>query len=289
LTISFVNKYDNTMKKILVPTDFSEFALNATKLAAKIAKRTNATIYLLHVVDIPYRETGNLPHQSAQNFPEGLAILNIAKKKYAELIQSPFLKEVRVVEALQIGGVFESLADQAEKNGIDLIVMGTHGTSGFLKDTFVGNVADKVVRSSNIPVITLREEVQMDMFENIVFASDFEDIDAIPYEKLRPVMDTFNGKVNLLRVATLGDFITSAEAHENMHKFAKSVGMTNYTTNLYNATQVQTGINEFSNEIKADLIVAPTKGRAGLALLLNGSLAIDIIKEAKPPVMTVKM
>jgi len=277
------------MKKILVPTDFSDFALNATKLAAKIAKRTNATIYLLHVVDIPYRETGNLPHQSAQSFPEGLALLNIAKKKYAEVIKADFLKEVRVVEALQIGGVFESLADQAEKNGIDLIIMGTHGTSGFLKDTFVGNVADKVVRSSNIPVITLRQEVTADNFENIVFASDFEDLDAIPYEKLRPVMDAFKGKINLLRVATIGDFITSSEAHEKMHSFAKSVGMTNYSTNLYNAIQVQEGINEFANQIKADLIVAPTKGRSGLALLLNGSLAIDIIKDAVPPVMTVKM
>jgi nucleotide-binding universal stress UspA family protein len=277
------------MKKILVPTDFSEYALNATKLAAKIAKRTNATIYLLHVVDIPYRETGNLPHHTAQNFPEGLAILNIAKKKYAEIIKSDFLKEVRVVEALQIGGVMESLADQAEKNGIDLIVMGTHGTSGFLSDTFVGNVTDKVIRTSNIPVITLREEIKSDNFQNIVFASDFEDIEAIPYEKLRPVMDAFNGRINLLRVATLGDFVTSSEAHENMHKFAKSVGITNYTTNLYNATQVQTGINEFAKEINADLIVAPTKGRSGLALLLNGSLAIDIVKEANPPVMTVKI
>ncbi len=277
------------MKKILVPTDFSDYALNALKLAAKIAEKTNATIYLFHIVNIPSYETGILPFQNEQSLPEGMHIIKHVKQKFKDLIASDFLSKVRVIEALQFGGFFESIADQAEKAEIDLIVMGTHGTSGFVQDTFVGNVTDKVVRNSNIPVITLRNEVSTPIFPIIVFASDFEDIDAIPFKKISSFLEAFDTKLHLLRVATIGDFITNREAKEKMEAFVKKNNISNYSINVFNASQVQTGINEFAQNSNADLIITPTKGRAGLALLLNGSIAIDLMKDAVPPVMTVKM
>jgi len=277
------------MKKILVPTDFSDYALNALKLAAKIAEKSNATIYLFHIINIPSYETGNLPFQNAQSTPEGMFIMKHVKQKFKDLIASDFLSKVRVIEAVQFGGFFESVAAQAEKAEIDLIVMGTHGTSGFVKDTFVGNVTDKVVRNSNIPVITLRNEVTTPIFPNIIFASDFEDVNEIPYQKISAFLDAFDSKLHLLRVATVGDFITHKEATEKMEAFAKKNNISNYSVNVFNASHIQRGINEFAQQSNADLIITPTKGRAGLALLLNGSIAIDIMKDAVPPVMTVKM
>lgn len=277
------------MKKILVPTDFSDYALNALKLAAKIAEKSNATIYLFHIINIPSYETGILPFQNAQSLPEGMHIMKHIKQKFKDLMALDFMSKVRAIEAVQFGGFFESIASQAEKAGIDLIVMGTHGTSGFVTDTFVGNVTDKVVRNSNIPVITLRNEVTTPIFPNIVFASDFEDIDAIPFQKISSFLEAFDAKLHLLRVVTVGDFTTNREANEKMEAFAKKNNLSNYTINVFNAAHIQLGINEFAQSTNADLIITPTKGRAGLALLLNGSIAIDLMKDAVPPVMTVKM
>ena len=60
------------MKKILVPTDFSEYAMHAAKLAADIARKYEARIYFLHVVDMPTYESGIIPGQSQQDVAEGL-------------------------------------------------------------------------------------------------------------------------------------------------------------------------------------------------------------------------
>src|SRR5690554_2475120 len=161
------------MKKILVPTDFSEYALNAAKLAANIAKKFDARIYFLHVVSMPVYETGVLPGQSRQDIAEGLFILKKVKKDFNELLNSDFLKGVNVASAIQYDDVYESVVSQAEKHEIDLIVMGTHGTSGYINDFFIGSNTDKIVRLSEIPVITTRDEVVNPKFDKIVFASNF--------------------------------------------------------------------------------------------------------------------
>src|SRR5690554_3426649 len=159
------------MKKILVPTDFSEYALNAAKLAAAIAKKFDARIYFLHVVSMPEYETGIMPGQSRQDIAEGLFILKKVKMDFNKLLESDFLEGVNVATAIQYDGVYESVVEQSKKHDIDLIVMGTHGSSGYINDFFIGSNTDKIVRLSKTPVLTTREEVKNPKFENITFAS----------------------------------------------------------------------------------------------------------------------
>src|SRR5690554_3534337 len=111
------------MKKILVPTDFSEYALNAAKLAASIAKKFDARIYFLHVVTMPQYETGILPGQSSQDIAKGLFILKKVKMDFQKLVNRDFLKDVNYATAIQYDGVYESVVSQAVKHDIDLIVM----------------------------------------------------------------------------------------------------------------------------------------------------------------------
>src|SRR5690554_6999154 len=136
------------MKKILVPTDFSEYALNAAKLAANLAKKFDARIYFLHVVSMPVYETGIIPGQSQQDIAEGLFILKKVKMDFQELLSQDFLEGVNVAKAIQYDGVYESIVKQAKENDIDLIVMGTHGSSGYVNDFFIGSNTDKIDRKS---------------------------------------------------------------------------------------------------------------------------------------------
>lgn len=276
------------MKKILVPTDFSKYSLNAARVAAKIAKRFEARIYFLHVVDMPVDETGIIPGQSEQNIPEGIFTLKLAKKNFKELLNQDFLEGVNVAEAILFDGVYESIVKQAEKHEIDLIVMGTHGTSGYVNDFFMGSNTDKIIRLSKTPVLALRDEVDVDSFKKIIFASDFgEGLDK-SFQPIQTIIDFFDAEVSLVRVVTRDDFYFSDPMLQLMNEFAKSKGLKNYSCHVFNADNVQDGINEFAQRQNADLITTITQGRRGLARLFNGSVTNDLMKSSPLPVLTVK-
>jgi nucleotide-binding universal stress UspA family protein len=276
------------MKKILVPIDFSDYSMNAAHYAAEIAKKFDSTIYFLHVATIPSYD-GNLPFQEQQNIAEGLFILKHIRNKFKQLFEQDFLKGIKVVEAIQFDGVYESITDQAEKNEIDLIVMGTHGSSGAVSDYFIGSHTDKIVRRAVMPVISVREKVEKVAFDRIVFASDFEDDVSKSFQFIKKFAENFNSKIELLRIVTKGDFLTSMECVQIMQSFAQAERLTNYSCHVHNAHDVQSGINEYAVISDTNLITTATNGRKGLALLLNGSVTRDLMKKASVPVLTVKI
>lgn len=277
------------MKKILVPTDFSEFALNACKLAASIAKKTEAEVYFLHVATMPTYESGILPFQTQQDMAEGIHILKMIKKHFADLFAMDFLKGVKCIEAVSFDGVYESITDQAKKHGIDLIVMGTHGTSGFVSDYFIGSNTDKVVRMSEVPVIAIKDEVENNTFKHILFAGDFSEKIDQSFAPIKEFAELFDAKLELLHVVTKGEFFYTGPLTKRMNEFADSQGLKKYECHVFNAESVQTGINEFASMHDVDLICTVTSGRRGLALLFNGSVTTDIVNKVHRPVLTVKV
>lgn len=276
------------MKKILVPTDFSDFALNAAKLAASIAKKFDARIYFLHVVSMPQYETGILPGQSSQDIAEGLFILKKVKMDFQNLISQDFLKDVNFATAIQYDGVYESVVSQAKKHDIDLIVMGTHGSSGYVNDFFIGSNTDKIVRLSETPVLTIRDEVANPKFDKLVFASDFGDGVGDSFRRIADIAHQLKSTVELVRIITRDDFYFSGPMLDAMDVFAKEHGLSNYNCHVYAAENVQDGINEFAQRKNADMITTITHGRRGLARLFNGSVTSDIMKSSPLPVLSIR-
>lgn len=276
------------MKKILVPTDFSDFALNAAKLAAELARKFDARIYFLHAVSMPSYATGGGNQQTYQDVAEGLFILKKVKMNFDELINQDFLKGINVATAIQYNNVYENITKQAEEHDIDLIVMGTHGASGYVNDFFIGSNTDKIVRRSEIPVITLRKEVTNFDFKKIVFASDFGEGISDSFQYIADFANLMGAKVDLVRIITRDDFYFSGSMLDTMENFAKQHGLKDYDCHIWTAENVQTGINEYAQRHKADLVATVTNGRRGLARLFNGSVTTDIMNSSPLPVLTIK-
>jgi len=279
------------MKNILVPTDFSDFALNASKLAADLARKTGSRIYFMHAVHIPSTGAGNLPgfpRSESQNVPEGIFILKHVKKKFKELMAMDFLKDVNVGHVITFNGIFESINEQIEKHQVDLVVMGTHGTSGYVNDFFIGSNTDKMVRLSETPVIAIRDEVKDSVFERIVFASDFEEGVEKSFDAIQELIEIFDAHVDLVRIITRDDFYFSDPMLEIMEDFAKKRGLKKYNCHVFSADNVQEGINEFAKRKDANMITTITNGRRGLARLFNGSVTGDLLKSSPLPILTVK-
>jgi nucleotide-binding universal stress UspA family protein len=275
------------MKKILVPTDFSKYSIYAAEMAARIAKKTDARIFFLHVINFPMYE-GNLPFQEYKNVAENLFIMKHVRQKFQELFQQPFLKDVNIAEAVSFDGVYESITEQAQKNEIDLIVMGTHGTSGLMGNV-LGSNTEKVVRLSKTPVITVKNKpVEVD-FEKIIFACDFsEDIDTA-FSRIVDFSKIFNSKIELLRVVTIGNFQSTSEAEEQLQSFAEKMKLNSYSIHVYNADNVDEGIIEFGRKTGAGVIATANHGKSGFAQLFNSSVTRELVNNSPYPVLTVQI
>jgi nucleotide-binding universal stress UspA family protein len=143
-------------KKILFCTDFSENAQWAFTYALRLAKTFKSKLLILHVTPEPVH-----PEQLSIYLPEEkLDELRISQKKEIDQqLKTRYIKKMRAFKdykvVLKEGEPFVEIIQIAKKNSADLIVMGTHGRSG-LDHILFGSTAEKVVRKSPCPVLTIR-------------------------------------------------------------------------------------------------------------------------------------
>lgn len=269
------------MKKILVPTDFSDTANKAAEMAAAIAKKTDARIYLLHVINL-------LEYGGEDETAKQLFVMKLVKKKMDALIKKPFFKGVNVVVALQYDLVYDQIFRNAREHEIDLIVMGTHGSSG-VKELFLGSNTQKIVRMAKCPVLTVKELPKSFEFDNMVFASDFSVEAQKAFWEISEFAALYKSKIHLLRVCTVSDFEHTDIAIERMEKFAKKAHLKDYTVNIYNSNFIESGIIGFSNSIGANLISIGTHGRTGFDLLISGSKTEKVVNHSNIPILSIQI
>lgn len=275
------------MRKILVPTDFSKEAENALKVASDLCRKfENCEIYLLHLLELPLHHVDAFSTHS--DLPEAIFFMKIAHKKFEKLMSSEYLKGLKVNEIVRSDLEFSNIAHTAKELDIDMIVLGSHGTSGF-QEIFIGSNAEKIVRTSEIPVLVIKNNHDKFNVSNFVFASDFENDNKKTYEQAIAFAKIFNARIDLLMVNTASKFSTSRHALDKINNFIDNYDYTNQTINIYNDESVEQGILNFSKDINADLIGISTHGRQGIAHFFNGSISEDLVNHAKRPVITFKI
>lgn len=149
-------------KKILCPTDFSKPSYEALKMANELALKFGARLYLLHVTaPVPIITATGTPMTagigpSEFNVPFYQQELKTsAEEKLRELIKRKISKKLKVQPLVMHGNAADEIVRTAKKEKIGLIVIATHGETGFRHFIF-GSVAEKVVRLAPCPVLTIR-------------------------------------------------------------------------------------------------------------------------------------
>lgn len=282
------------MKKILVPTDFSDHAEYALKVAAKIARENEGEIYLLHMLEMPSHISDNGIGESnavgsSTDVPEVMFFMEKTRERFQETLNEPYLQGINIVEAIQFDRAFDGIITHSKKHNIDLIVMGSHGASGF-REMFIGSNTEKVVRTSDIPVLVIKKEQDSFNPAKMVFASDFSDEIKKPFAKVVDFANKFNASLQLVFINTPNDFRATHAAEKMIRDFASGFTIQNdYGVHIYNDVNVEKGILHFANSINADLIGMCTHGRKGLAHFFNGSISEDLVNHAVRPVVTFKI
>lgn len=145
-------------RTILVPTDFSACSDDALAYASRLAQHEDARVVLLHVVELA---AGLEP--TTRIYPEGLSepvtvgafASEGAQASLTEQLARVVRREVTIEKRIAFGRPIDTVCELAEELGADLVVLGTHGRTG-LKHLFLGSVAERIVRTCSVPVLTVR-------------------------------------------------------------------------------------------------------------------------------------
>ena len=139
--------------KICCPVDFSETSRAALEEAADLARQSNAALSVLHVFEPSAVATGEMQvavpellDATAKELERKLA----GWKREAERLGAP-----SVEQAVVSGQAPHAIAAFAKEGGFDLVVMGTHGRTGF-RHLVIGSVAERVIREAHCPVLVVR-------------------------------------------------------------------------------------------------------------------------------------
>lgn len=275
------------MKKILVPCDFSDAAVQAFKFAVEIANQSNGEILLLNVIELPVmHDTLLMP---TLNFEEAFikdmkanAVKNFYKMK------DKWAKEgSKVSTHIEYGPTAHAIRQFTADKKVDLVVMGTKGVTG-VEEFFVGSNTEKIVRWSSVPVIAVKKSVKASSIKNIVFPNTLEDTkeqDELTL-KVKALQAFFKAKLHIVYINTPANFKIDADTNKKLNVFAKRFMLKDYTLNVYNATDQEMGVTDFVHEIGADMVAMATHGRKGLSHFMSGSVAEDIVNHIACPIWT---
>ena len=278
------------MKKILVPVDFSTQSENALETASAFAKAYNAEILVLHMMGL---SDAVLTHSEGDSIAQGVYHMKLAEKQFKTFLDKPYMEGVKVIEVVQNYKIFEEVNKLAKEQKIDLIIMGSHGAKG-LREEFVGSNTEKVVRSSEIPVLVIKDREGEYIPQNIVFACDFKTENVTAYREAIPLFEKLGARVHLVYINLPADrFRSSKEIEEDMTSFMRiaEFGKPLHQEDLViiNGYSIESGLYEYAEKVNADALAIPTHGRKGLSHFFRGSVAEALVNHSKMPVFTFKM
>jgi nucleotide-binding universal stress UspA family protein len=274
-------------RSILAPTDCSPASANAVRLAAQLAKEFHARLYLLHAI---------LPQNYAVNlrgpFPElELMSLQAAHDNlhhYAEGI--PELRTVKHQEIVLLSSPSEAIQSAGESNGIDLVVLGSHGRQALAKLT-LGSVAEWAIRRLPYPVLVAGPgcEKRLPPIRSIVLATDLTEQALRPAQYASSLAQDYNARLTVLTV--LSPAPTSAElaqTEQKLHQLLPSHCGESCTLKFAVKTgDVPAGILQTAQQNKADLIVLGSQRRAPLTDHIPRTKLSKIIRGSRCPVLVV--
>jgi nucleotide-binding universal stress UspA family protein len=277
------------MKRILVPTDFSDYSRVALQFAANLAHQISGRIYLVHIfddngVDMP-GSTGSgawMGSSDRNEFPLLIDRLRSIKGHMQKFIQDAAVQGTDIYHNVEGGLTHMKINYAAEKYHCDIIIMSTHGATG-IKEMILETTTEKVIHFADRPVLSLKEKVNFNP-KRIVFASDFAEEADTTLERVKDFAEIFGAEVHLLYVNT--NNVDRNQVTGMIDQFRKENTAFDCPYSIYNASKVETGIMNFAERMNADMVALGTHGRHGLARIFNPSISEELVNRCTLPVLT---
>ncbi len=271
---------------ILLPSDFSETAVNAGIYAIELAQQIGAKkIVVYHTYDaasvsepmVSYTQkivTEPFRQKSAAQLNEFVDKLN--SKKNSSLIIEAFHSYADLKDALN---------ELIKSTGAQLIVMGITG-GGAIKETFVGSNSITIAKTTNIPVIIVPKNATYNPINEILLLSDLNEVEATtPIDSIKSIVDATKAKLFVLNVTNNTD---KAEASPERYDLEKMLGGYNASFNFISNPDFIGAVDWFVKEKEIDLVIVIPKKHGLFETLFKYNHTKTLAFHGKVPLMAVK-
>jgi len=272
------------MKYILIPTDFSESARNASEFGIELAKLLDLPIKFLHSIQTPV-DWSKLNKQDENKYPESKAKINNAKEQLRSWEKKAEEKYVEAEHTLIFNTGMEELNNYVNPENYELVIMGTHGTKGFEK--ILGSNTQKLIRQSKVPVLAIKYKFNISNLNKILIATDLKEESQSAFKHIFKILGNLNTEKNLIYINTPYNFKEYEEIESLMSNFLKNCGVKNIKTQSLSANNEARGIGMAINKIKPDLFTSITHQRSGLDTIFSPSITEEIINNYDLPVLSI--
>lgn len=276
------------INKILIPIDLSDTSKLAFEHAAYLCQKFGSSLHLLHVYKTSSVDV--LPNLTATS--PGISNASDLKAMVTEELEGlsdKFSDKYGVKCDIEIreGSVSKEIIETAKEVKADLIVMGTHGVSGF-EEFFMGSNAYRVVTSSSIPVLTVQEKATKMGFENIVLPIDSSSHTRDKVAQAVTIAEAFNSKIHiaaLIREENEEDQKIFNLKIKQVEEHLDHKGIQHDTRVLHGENIAEMTLT-FAEAVKADLTVIMTDQENYTGFLV-GPYAQRVVNHSKTPVLSV--
>jgi nucleotide-binding universal stress UspA family protein len=275
-------------KKLLVATDYTELSENAVNTASAICQKQNAALILLHVVknapvDWPQEEY----HLTLDYTKEMKIAAKTELKRLGDHIRGTY--KIPVDEIVAYGVVATEIVRTIEEIKPDLVLIGTHGASGFRR-FFIGSTAYRVIKHTRFPVMTIPGTGDWTNFRNILFPIRLIPDALKKYDHIRPIIQKYNPTLHILGLTLESDADHMSEVFELEKELEGRLhdDQVDFNVTYRRCANFADKILEAAEEKMADLIVIiatmdKTKGE-----FFIGPFSQQILNHAKVPVLCIR-
>lgn len=275
------------MKKILLPTDFSEYSKAARDYAIALAKKSGAEVHFEHTMLVAV-DWENMSDADKLMYPELKKGIEDAQANLQQEAQAAQEVGVKVQSRLAFNEGLIDIPKDINEHGYDLAIIGSHGTGG-LKTALLGSNAQRMVRHSPCPVLVVKNRNPDVAIDRIAFASDFEEDNPQSFQHIKGFTEAVSAKVSLLYINTPVNFETSVKSKQKLEKYEQAYPGLIDGYEIFNHYTEDEGIIEYMKESGANLLAIATHGRSGWTRLFTGSITESVVANGDFPVLSVSL
>ena len=291
------------LERILCPLDFSEFSARAFEYALSLARRYKCKLLVEHVLHLPFSAYPSYVNAEAiDNVAQGLSAF--AREQLEDFLRKQTGKGIEIESFVDEGDVTDTILASAQKQAVDLIVMGTHGRHG-LDHIILGSVTEKVLRKARCPVLTVRKPAHEFVapgdsagpvhLQKILFGVDFSTYSERALLYALSLAEEYKAELTLLHV--MEDFplhkdltaVTSEVVRQLEGLLPPSARKSNLLKPRLRVGKPYEEIIRSAREADADLIILGVRGRNALDLAIFGSTTYRVIQKGSCPILTVPL
>jgi len=271
------------LRRILVPTDFSGYADRALGMAAELCRRCNAQLIVLHAYHMPFTDEHMPPDMVKE-------LLDVQRNRAEETILEYSRRQETVLSGLQVqyrsvmGFAGETILDIAEKEGVDLIVLGTQGANS-LEDRLFGTVTWNTIKKSHIPVLALPDAFQAGAFNRMMvpFEGTEQDYNIIGF--LLGLAEKFNATVHAVHFLNDAGNYQKSLVERLQNGFRKEIEQERLQLHFLAEKNITEGIRKFAARNQVDMIGMVTHNHGLFSTIFHMSVTRNIALYGEIPLL----